>query len=204
MPQFTPIEKETIKEQLLHVAKQMFTTKGIKKTSLDDLTSAVGIAKSSFYVFFESKEVLYLELLDQDGPGMEERVWKAVHQKSSIRNKIKTYLHEMTRELDKNPLMKRLQTHPEELQLVARKVTPEFLQKKTERNVFPLLNFLSKHQKTGEIIQEDASVLLSLMRAAMTINRHKEDIGIDLYPKVQEMMFDAISNYLTTTKKQQE
>jgi AcrR family transcriptional regulator len=204
MPQFTPIEKETIKEQLLHVAKQMFTTKGVKKTSLDDLTSAVGIAKSSFYVFFESKEVLYLELLDQEGPGMEERVWKAVHQKSSIRDKIKTYLHEMTRELDGNPLMKRLQTHPEELQSVARKVTPEFLQKKTERNVFPLLDFLSKHQKTGEIIQEDPSVLLSMLRAAMTINRHKEDIGIDVYPKVQEMMFDATSNYLTTTKKQQE
>lgn len=199
MPQFSSTEKETIKEQLLQIAKQMFAAKGIRKTSLDELTSAVGIAKSSFYVFFESKEVLYLELLDQEGPGIEERVWKAVNQKNSIRDKIKTYMHEMIRELDKNPLMKRLQTHPEELQLVARKVTPEFLRKKTERNVPPLLDFLSKHQKTGEIIQEDPVAILSMMRAAMTINRHKEDIGIDVYSKVQEMSFDAVSNYLTAT-----
>jgi AcrR family transcriptional regulator len=204
MPSFTQTEKDTIKQQLMNSAKEMFATKGLKKTSLDDLTSAVGISKSSFYVFFESKEVLYLELLDQEGPGLEERVWKAVDQKETTQEKINTYLHEMTRELDANPLMKRLQTHPEELQLVERKVTPEFLQKKTKRNVLPLLDFLTKQQEAGDIIAEEPVVILSTIRAAMTISRHKKDIGPDVYPKVQNMMFDAISTFLTDTNKQQE
>ncbi|MGU9074110.1 TetR/AcrR family transcriptional regulator, partial [Clostridium perfringens] len=36
-----------------------FIDKGFKSTSLEDITSSVGIAKSSFYIFFESKEMLY-------------------------------------------------------------------------------------------------------------------------------------------------
>ncbi|MCQ6268619.1 TetR/AcrR family transcriptional regulator [Fictibacillus sp. WQ 8-8] len=204
MPQFSQTEKEKINEQLIVIAKQLFSSKGIKKTSLEDLTSVVGIAKSSFYVFFESKEALYLELLDQEGPGIEERVWEAVNQKSSIEDKIKTYLHEMTRELDDNPLMKRLQTHPDELQSIARKVTPEFLQKKTERNVLPLLHFINEQKEAGELIDKDSEVILRLMRAAMTISLHKKDIGIDLYPKIQDMMFEAVSSYITKRKPQEE
>ena len=197
MPQFSETEKEQIHNQLLTVAKQLFSAKGIKKTSLEELTSAVGIAKSSFYVFFESKEMLYLELLEQEGPGIEKRVWGAINQKSSIKDKIKTYLHEMTRELADNPLMKRLQTYPDELQIIARKVTPEFLQKKIERNVLPLLDFIKKQKEAGELIEEDTEVIMRLMRAAMTISMHKEDIGIDFYPKVQDMMFEAVSSYIT-------
>ncbi|MBD1380250.1 TetR/AcrR family transcriptional regulator [Metabacillus arenae] len=204
MPQFSQAEKEKINEQLLIVAKQLFSSKGIKKTSLEELTSTVGIAKSSFYVFYESKEALYLELLDQEGPGIEESVWGVVNQKTSIQEKIKAYLHEMVHELDSNPLMKRLQTHPEELQIVARKVTPEFLQKKTERNVLPLLRFIDQQKEAGELIEEDSSVIMGFMRAAMTISWHKKDIGTDLYSKVENMMFDAVSSYLVTPKSLKE
>ena len=56
------------------VARQLFVTKGLKKTSLEELTSSVGIVKSSFYTFFESKESLYLELLELEARGMEERM----------------------------------------------------------------------------------------------------------------------------------
>ncbi|SHE94146.1 transcriptional regulator, TetR family [Seinonella peptonophila] len=197
MPQFTQREKEQIKEQLLTTARKLFATKGLKKTSLEELTSSVGIAKSSFYIFFESKEVLYLELLDEDGPGIEERVWTVVNEQKTTQDKLKSYLHAMTKELEENPLMKRLQTHPEEIQLVARKVSPEFLQRKTARNIIPLIQFLEQLKEAGQLIDEDIMTIVSFMRAAMTISRHKEDIGEEQYPKVAEMMFDAISKYIT-------
>ena len=36
----------------------------MKKTSVDQLTKAVGIAKGSFYKFYESKEMLFFAVLD--------------------------------------------------------------------------------------------------------------------------------------------
>ncbi len=39
-------------------------TLGMKKTSVDQLTKAVGIAKGSFYKFYESKEMPFFAVLE--------------------------------------------------------------------------------------------------------------------------------------------
>ncbi|WP_218017031.1 TetR family transcriptional regulator [Halalkalibacter krulwichiae] len=46
----------------------------LRVTSLENITSSVGIAKSTFYVFFKSKEMLYMELLANEGEQIEMQV----------------------------------------------------------------------------------------------------------------------------------
>ncbi len=58
---FTDNQKNTIRERLLRSAMKHALKIGVKKTSLDMLAADAGIAKSSFYKFFESKELLFLE-----------------------------------------------------------------------------------------------------------------------------------------------
>ena len=58
---FTDTQKTTIKERLLKSAMKHALKIGIKKTSLDMLAQDAGIAKSSFYKFYDSKELLFLE-----------------------------------------------------------------------------------------------------------------------------------------------
>ena len=53
MAKFTELEKERIWEELIEVAYRFFIDKGFKSTSIEDITSSVGIAKSSFYIFCE-------------------------------------------------------------------------------------------------------------------------------------------------------
>lgn len=196
-PSFRLEEKERLREQLLAAARQLFALHGLKKTSLEDLTRAIGVAKSTFYLFFDSKEQLYLELLELDGKEMEQRVWTAVKRASTSREAVKNYLQEMTDIISSNPLMQRLSTHPDELQLVARKVTPEFLAAKLQRNVEPLQAFLVQEQQAGHLIEKDPAVLLGVMRAAMLISVHKHEIGEALYPEVADMLFDAVARALT-------
>ena len=58
---FTDNQKNTIRERLLRSAMKHALKIGIRKTSLDMLAADAGIAKSSLYKFFESKELLFLE-----------------------------------------------------------------------------------------------------------------------------------------------
>ena len=58
---FTDTQRNTIRERLLRSAMKYALKTGVKKTSLDMLAADAGIAKSSFYKFFESKELLFLE-----------------------------------------------------------------------------------------------------------------------------------------------
>ena len=60
---FTEREKENIEKSLREACKQSWTQYGYKKTSVDDLCRQVGISKGAFYLFFESKEALFFEVL---------------------------------------------------------------------------------------------------------------------------------------------
>src|SRR5215208_3064924 len=62
---FSDREKELIRTNLLEKGKIYFGTYGLKKTNVEDLTSAVGISKGAFYLFYNSKEELFFELLEQ-------------------------------------------------------------------------------------------------------------------------------------------
>src|SRR4030095_16737586 len=62
---FSEHEKEIIRSQMREKGKDLFEKQGLKKTSVDELTAAVGISKGAFYLFYESKEELFLEILEQ-------------------------------------------------------------------------------------------------------------------------------------------
>ena len=57
---FTDYETEQLRKALLKETRHCAVTLGMKKTSVDQLTKAVGIAKGSFYKFYESKEMALL------------------------------------------------------------------------------------------------------------------------------------------------
>lgn len=63
MPRFSENEKKRLSEKLLTEGERLFTKHGIKKVTIDDIVEAVGIAKASFYTFYESKEYLYLDIV---------------------------------------------------------------------------------------------------------------------------------------------
>lgn len=61
---FSEEQNETIRQDLIKEARHCGVTIGMRKTSVEQLTTAVGISKGSFYKFFDSKELLFLAVLE--------------------------------------------------------------------------------------------------------------------------------------------
>ncbi len=61
---FSDFETEQIRKALLKETRRCATTLGMRKTSVDQLTRAVGISKGSFYKFYDSKELLFFTVLE--------------------------------------------------------------------------------------------------------------------------------------------
>lgn len=59
---FSLQQRDAIREKLKESARKYAVSTGVKKTSLDMLTADAGISKSSFYKFYDSKELLFLEI----------------------------------------------------------------------------------------------------------------------------------------------
>ncbi|TCK98217.1 TetR family transcriptional regulator [Natranaerovirga hydrolytica] len=60
---FSEQEKSVIREKLIDCCKNNWEKYGYKKTNIEELCSNAGISKGAFYIFFESKELIFLETL---------------------------------------------------------------------------------------------------------------------------------------------
>jgi AcrR family transcriptional regulator len=85
------------REKLLAKGRELLNAFGIRKTSIEDITRAAGMAKGSFYLYFKSKEELFLEIINRF-----HKEWFMVAEKlvqdtpvEMIREKIKGFIIKM-------------------------------------------------------------------------------------------------------------
>lgn len=62
---FSEQEKEFISHRLMEQGEKLFATYGLKKTNVEELARAAGISKGAFYRFYESKEALFMDVVEQ-------------------------------------------------------------------------------------------------------------------------------------------
>jgi AcrR family transcriptional regulator len=62
---FTEHEKDLIGKQLLEQGYKLFSVYGLRKTNIEELAQAAGISKGAFYNFYESKEALFMDVIEQ-------------------------------------------------------------------------------------------------------------------------------------------
>jgi AcrR family transcriptional regulator len=62
---FTEHEKELIGKRLLEHGYKMFSAYGLKKTNIEEIAKAAGISKGAFYNFYESKETLFMDVVEE-------------------------------------------------------------------------------------------------------------------------------------------
>jgi AcrR family transcriptional regulator len=197
VPSFTETEKTHIREQLLDVGRELFATRGLRKTSIEDLTRPAGIAKSSFYAFFESKEALYLELLMMERRRMTAEISATFPATDDAREAIVHFLHAAIREIETSALTRRVIIHPEEWRAVTRRVSPEQMEANIAESTLATHAFIREGQESGRIVAAKPEVIAGIVRAVVTLTTHEDDIGRDIYPDVLEMMIDFVARGLT-------
>lgn len=70
---YTQEEKENIRRDLIRNAELCLARYGVKKTTVDELCHLANIPKGTFYLFYESKEHLFLDVLKNFEQEEEER-----------------------------------------------------------------------------------------------------------------------------------
>lgn len=195
---FTEQERAHITEALRSSGRRLFSTVGLKKTSLAELVTEAGIVKSTFYAFFDSKEALYLDLLLTHVQRVREAtIDNGLHQGQDIVDALRRYLRAVVRVLDEDPLYRRLLSHPDEMVLLQRKLTPEVVAAAGNNGMAELAEFIAAKQSTGEIVGDDPWVVVGALRSALLLVMHAEEFGA-AYPRVLDLTIDALTTGVTT------
>lgn len=77
---FSEHEKEVIQQRLMAAGEQQFASYGFKKTNVEELAQAAGISKGAFYLFYPSKESLYMDVIENAETHFRHRLLDAVEQ----------------------------------------------------------------------------------------------------------------------------
>ena len=182
---FTEREKENIKRSLQEACKQSWTQYGYKKTSVDDLCKQVGISKGAFYIFFESKEALFCEVLCLE----QEQICHAaseVIEKHKDKYGVAEALKLIYREYDKNNFL--YDSDSTDYTILMNKLSEEQAEKIVESNQMSRQLFLSQPFLNFKV---DADLAMSVIYSLIMNVKNK-----DILPYNHMETFDFIVDHL--------
>ena len=195
MPKFSEHERGRILSALKSEGGSLFSRQGLRKTSVEDIAKAAGIAKGSFYSFFESKEELLMEILNDE----EIRIHSLIRERTSggmtARNLYDT-LYEVYVSFYDNSLssiLYRLNEFP----LLFRKVSQKQLEENAARDI-ELSEYIAGRLPGPK---RDPRILSGLFRSIFLSSLYKDVIGEDVFDEVLRLQIRyAVDGLFRQTK----
>lgn len=86
----TRLPADERRQQLLAHACELFARSGFHETSMDDIAEAAGVTKPVLYQHFPSKRALYIELLEDTGRRLLDRLAEATLREKSGRARVES------------------------------------------------------------------------------------------------------------------
>ncbi|MGG1368395.1 TetR/AcrR family transcriptional regulator [Priestia megaterium] len=195
MPKFTEQEKEHIHQSLMEKGRELFIQYGLAKTSIDDIIQACGIAKGSFYKFFQSKEELYFEILKNEEEVRATVLNELFRENLPPKELLTSFFHTSFKFVEDNPFLQRVFQNDEHERLTRKlpQQMMEFTKWQTQRGIDAIQILMER----GVLPQENPEVIVGVIQAIMMLRLHKEEIGTDLFPKVMDKLIDYVAIGLT-------
>lgn len=202
MRTFSDSERARIHRQIRETGRELFARYGLRKTTIAELTDPADIAASTFYQFYDSKEELYLELLEEEGEAIADRViGESFERYDDPASAIEAFLLAVMEEIETNPLVHQLVVGDELDQLRAEFSEAE-LAAERDRDVAYFLPYVEAWYEAGRVVGPSPEVVAHAIRSVTLLTLHEDDVP--LYDDVKETLVAAVARGLADTRGDEE
>lgn len=192
---FSEHEKEAIRAQLFEKGKKLFEKQGVKKTSVAELAQAAGISKGAFYLFYESKEELFMEILEGLETDFRRRIFDfSIRPKRNAQKLLAKLLKDALLTWDEYPLLKNFDLT--EYEYLARKLPVERVQAHARRDDEFVDAFIKRIKRDGMPVKVSPRIVSNLMKSLFFVGLHREDLGTEAYQESMEILADLVARYI--------
>lgn len=187
-------EKEYIRKRLKEEAAKCLAQYGIKRTTVDEIVHRVKIPKGTFYLFYQSKEMLLFEVILEQHDLIEEKLWKEISTiapqdfNAEKLTDIIVGFYQMAGEM---PILKLLNSG--EIELLARKLPPQVLEEHLGHDNAMVDRLFASFPIKNNV---DTRALSAAFRAIYFSTLHKEEIGEEHYEEGLRLMVVGLINQL--------
>ncbi len=191
---FTDEERKQITQRLLVAGKKQFTTYGLKKTNVEELAAAAGISKGAFYHFYESKEALLMDLMEQAEVRYRQEVLAVVDSPGlSARDRLYTVLKTAFTLWKTFPILQ-LFAHSDSA-LISRQIPLEKLQQHLMSDQRFVQELITRCREAGIAIVTTAEQLTGLFYIILFATLHESDLGSDSFHGALDLLLELITAF---------
>lgn len=186
---FTDNERAYIKNRLIEEARLCLSQFGMRKTTVDELVKRVHIPKGTFYLFYESKELLFYDVYCAFHDKLQAKLISEIAAiKDNINSTRLTELYFGLYKMVEGSFMLHFLINGE-MELLLRKLPPEITKSHTEKdeiNIKQLL-YLVPNMKATDIKGFSAA-----LRGIFLSMLHKHEIGDDVFDDALKIMINGV------------
>lgn len=192
---FSEQEQETIRAQMRKKGKKLFEKQGLRKTSIDELTEAVGISKGAFYIFYESKEELFLEILEQIEDEIQTAILEfAIHPTVDGHKNVSVMLKSFLLTWDAYPLLKNFSKS--DFDYLVRKIPAERVIQHTKNDEEFTNQLIKKIKQEGISVRVSPRVIGNLMKSLFFLSLHRDDLGEPAYEETMSLLIELAAKHI--------
>jgi AcrR family transcriptional regulator len=182
-------EKEYIKKRLKSEAMNCMMSYGMKRTTVDELVKRVNIPKGTFYLFYESKELLFFEAINDLHDEIQQKLIQNMEKLSENPTvaQVTEVIIQLYKEVDHSGLLQVLTNG--ELELLMRKLPEEVVKghlAKDDLNMDQFFSFIPGVDK------KNLEVVSGALRGIFFTMLYQREIGVEIYEDALRFMLRGL------------
>lgn len=191
---FSDQEKEWIHARLLEQGYKLFAAYGLKKTNIEELAQAAGISKGAFYLFFESKEALFMDVVELAEQRFRQEILIAINQPGPTpRARLVAIFRKAFDLAQTMPILQFLTGS--DYELLFRRVSPEKLQAHLASDRLFMEELIDRCKQGGIPIQISVEQISGLLYALVLVILHRDDFGQDYLHGTLDVLLELVSAF---------
>ena len=183
-------ERAYIKNRLKEEAATCMGQFGIRRTTVDELVKRVHIPKGTFYLFYQSKELLLFEVIQEQHELVNQKLYQELsglaQTKLSAEN-ITDVIFEFYKLTEEMPVFRLMDS--EEIELLVRKLPREVVEAHFREDTDTIQKLFSLLPVKQEV---DIEVLSAAFHAIYYATLHKKEIGERQYDQALRLLIHGV------------
>ncbi len=191
---FSEQEKQIIQQRLLIKGHELFGKYGLKKVNVEELAKAANISKGAFYQFFESKEALFMDVVEEVEKKYRVQLLEEIDLPgSSPHIRFRSILEKSLSLWQEIPLLQFFASS--DYDLLLRRIPTDRLQSHFASDQLFIEQFVAHCLEAGIPLKVNAGRFMNLLYTLLLVVMHRNDFGEGVLDETFDLMLDMITAY---------
>lgn len=189
---FSEHERALIDERLRKAGREALVARGLKKTSIEELTTAAAISKGAFYLFYRSKEELFFAVIQQfELTYQTQLLAEAGLDRERPIEGLRAFLRQAFTLWRAEPLFQNFGR--EDYEQLFLRLPPEQVAQALQTDERFTAQLLDRWANDGVQVALEPPLLTALMRALFLISLHHDEFDPAVYPQLSELLIEMVA-----------